>query len=341
MKRTLPIMLLCLALLAGVAACDKAPRGIIPESKMEDLLYDLAVAEAMVDLRSREFDSDSSRLLVKQSVFKKHGVDQALYDSSLVWYSHNIETYGDVYRHVVQRLLQEKKNLGSDTGSKAVAAVTDPTRSNAPRQRYQATGDTADLWTAPRTYVLTQATPAGYIKWDMAPDREMAKGDRYSFSFKSMPFQAMYQLMLALEYTDGSRSWIARSVSFAGWFKADIQADTARTVRRIYGYLRYNVNRRTVAVVDSVSLLRTHFDSSQWSTVLGQQFMSPQADAKRPGQALQQPAAPGTAPAATRRPVGQMAPTPAAPASSERNDAPADLYVPKPGVNKGGNKPRQ
>ena len=65
MKRLGYILLLLLALAAGFTACDKAPSGIIKESKMEDLLVDIYKAQAYIDNHPDEFDSDSSRQAMK------------------------------------------------------------------------------------------------------------------------------------------------------------------------------------------------------------------------------------------------------------------------------------
>ena len=94
------LLLLVLALLA----CDRTPRGVLSVNKMADLIVDLKLAEAYIEAHNRDFDSDSSKQVIKQSIFKKHGITQQDYDSSLVWYAHNMEDYTKAYDKAVGKL---------------------------------------------------------------------------------------------------------------------------------------------------------------------------------------------------------------------------------------------
>ena len=96
-----------IAILVGITACDKTPNGIISERKMTNLLVDINKATALIDLNPDKYYNDSLKLMLKQSVFAKHGITKELYDSSMVWYAHNIEVYQDVCKRVVEKLQKE------------------------------------------------------------------------------------------------------------------------------------------------------------------------------------------------------------------------------------------
>ena len=64
---------------------------------MADLIVDLQLAEAYIESHTADFEDDSSKLVIKQSIFKKHGITQQDYDSSLVWYAHNMEDYNKAF----------------------------------------------------------------------------------------------------------------------------------------------------------------------------------------------------------------------------------------------------
>ena len=78
-----------MALLATtlLAACSKVPDGILSEKKMQGVLTDMLLAEAMVNVDYNTYKSDTMKLALYESVFRKHDITQAVYYSSLVWYN--------------------------------------------------------------------------------------------------------------------------------------------------------------------------------------------------------------------------------------------------------------
>lgn len=323
MKRLGYILLLLLALAAGFTACDKAPSGIIKESKMEDLLVDIYKAQAYIDNHPDEFDSDSSRQAMKQAVFNKYHITQADYDTSLVWYAHNIETYDKVYKKVIDRLGDEQKKLQKQAGMSGtvVAGQYGPGTAQASgvpeeHKRYGAKGDTANVWKGDALYMIFPGMNCGYIKFDLEPDAECKSGDRYQLNMKLLAFGNDFNILLAVDYADGSTSFMNRTTSATGWFTMDLQTDTGRVVDRVYGYLRYDMRAQGAAFVDSIQLLRTHLSLPDFGYIGAQKFISPNKNARRPGQSQPPGAMPQLPPA---RPV-----------------TPQRMYAPKPGVNKGG-----
>ncbi len=92
-----------MALLATtlLAACSKVPDGILSEKKMQGVLTDMLLAEAMVNVDYNTYKSDTMKLALYESVFRKHDITQAVYDSSLVWYGRNLDIYMEVYNRVL------------------------------------------------------------------------------------------------------------------------------------------------------------------------------------------------------------------------------------------------
>lgn len=80
-------------------------------SKMEEVLYDLQLAEASFDTRRDEFYTDEQKRALIESVYKKHGITQAVMDSSLVWYADHIEQLIRINDSVVARLRREQAAL--------------------------------------------------------------------------------------------------------------------------------------------------------------------------------------------------------------------------------------
>ena len=65
---------LLLAVALSLLACDKTPGGVLSVDDMADLIVDMQLAEAYIDHHHEDFPTDSAKMVMKQSVFKKHGI---------------------------------------------------------------------------------------------------------------------------------------------------------------------------------------------------------------------------------------------------------------------------
>lgn len=284
-------LLLCLAV-----ACDKAPRGVIPEGTMEDMIVDLTLADAYIESHWDQFPDDSSKLVLKQSIFNKYGVTPELYDTSLVWYARNMDVYVKVYENVVTRL-QDMRSSNNDAGSSPASPGNMPQVNHT----YAQQGDSADLWHGNRTWTLTPGMKSGFITFDMEPDKESCQGDRYEFQFSLKPVRSTFRTFLAVDYRDGGTAYVYHFSCNDGWNNTLLQCDSTRDVRRIYGYLYYNIQQGDIAYVDSLTLLRTHLDRNTYSAASGTKIVERvkhTPDVPKPGDAA--PTAPADKPAATQ-----------------------------------------
>ena len=112
MRRKLRIYGMALLATTLLAACSKVPDGILSEKKMQGVLTDMLLAEAMVNVDYNTYKSDTMKLALYESVFRKHDITQAVYDSSLVWYGRNLDIYMEVYNRVLADLNKRINNLG-------------------------------------------------------------------------------------------------------------------------------------------------------------------------------------------------------------------------------------
>lgn len=309
--RLLIISSLLVALFCG---CDKAPNGVIKESDFADFLYDLYRLEAIIEANPDMFPNDSLKRVAKQSLFQKHGITQADYDSSMVWYAANFKAYSTVHKKVVMRL-QDDKTLLTKEMIKAPQDHKQASGERHQRKMYASKGDTADIWTDTRSLMLTPGLKCGYFTFECQPDGEHLKGDKYTLSLKMLCFSNTFSLMLAAEYQDGSVALIHRNASMEGWTNLALQTDSTRNVRRIYGYIKYNITgASTVNYLDSIALLRTHLDRGTYPNINAQKFISKQ-----------------------HSPIARnLNSKPIAGGPREVATQPKKLYTPKPGVNKSG-----
>ena len=253
-SRILLLPLLALVLLS----CGRTPRGVMSQNQMADLIADLQIAEAYIEHNSQDFVDDSSKLALKQGIFKKHGITQQDYDTSLVWYAHNMEDYIKAYDKAVGKLQarQDKlaKNKVNDNSRPADMMGGGPI----PRENH---------------YMLTQGAKRGFITFDIPPDANKRPGDRYQLAYKLYRGGNDFKVSVNVDYTDGSTSQITRSTNSDGWVNVDVQSDSTRQVRRIYGYVSYDMKRGHTAFVDSLMLMRTHLSKSNYGFIHAQRLL--------------------------------------------------------------------
>lgn len=273
-----------LLLILVLSSCGRQPRGVLSVNEMADLIVDLQIADAYIDSDMGRFDSDSSMMVIKQSVFKKHGISQADYDSSLVWYAHNMEDYNKAYDKAVTKLKERYDKLNKDgkgdndqpgefMAGHTGAPTHDATPRYSPHEKHlkhlstDVKSDSADLWQGERRYMLTQGSRRGFITFDLLPDANKQPGDRYQLAYKLLRGGNEFKVSLNVDYSDGGTAQITRGTNSDGWVSIDIQSDSTRHVRRIYGYVSYDMRQGHTAFVDSLSLMRTRLNKGNYGLI--------------------------------------------------------------------------
>jgi hypothetical protein len=96
---------------------------------MEDVLFDLYIAETEIRENSFVFSNDSLRKQqLLNSVFKKHRLSEQTFDTSLVWYNANLEKFMKINGKVTERYTLLIENLqGEQERLKEQSTVRDTT----------------------------------------------------------------------------------------------------------------------------------------------------------------------------------------------------------------------
>lgn len=143
MKSKLRFHLCFICMLAlAVAGCKvKRPNDVIPESKMESLLYDYHLAKSMGD--NLPYSENYKKALYIDAVLKKYGTTQAVFDSSMVWYTRNTEVLSKIYEKVKKRLKDQQDEVNH------LIALRDK------KPKMTEPGDSLDVWPWLRMIRLT------------------------------------------------------------------------------------------------------------------------------------------------------------------------------------------
>lgn len=104
------VIYIIILIIIVTASCSRRPGYVIPEEKMMDVLYDIQLSQAIFR-SNNQFSSNEAKDALVAGVLKKHNVTQADLDSSLVWYSDNIQYYMVITDSVAARLKSNNEKL--------------------------------------------------------------------------------------------------------------------------------------------------------------------------------------------------------------------------------------
>ena len=241
----------------SLTACKvKRPETVLPDAKMENVLYDYHIAKAMGE--EVPYNESYKRVLYIESVFKKYGITQADFDSSMVWFARNPEVLTKIYEKVNVRLKAERDGINH------LIALRD----NKPKESLP--GDSIDVWIWQHIYQLTGMPLDNKITFTLPSDTNFHDRDtlRWSARFRfhngapdsiHAPLMAMQVLY---EKNDSVISTI-RKVQGTGVETLTLFADTLGEIKEIRGFIYYPQQETPQPLLaDRISLMRYHATDS-------------------------------------------------------------------------------
>lgn len=245
MKRYIIFTILVCILLGG---CRQRPKGVLSDSEMEDLLVDLSLAEAYEQSNGYKTLPDSVRNRIGEGILLKHSVDSVTLDRTYDWYAKNIDDYYKLYNRVDRRLHK--------VGAKVSGVEMGDNSAN-------------DLWNLPNHFFFSPLSSASAYVFDLNADK-LTKGESLEWNLRmSKPVEV--ELHLGIDYMDSTISLTNRTFRNERSLHLKILSDSGRVVRRIFGSIY--VDRKDYPLwVDSISLIKTPFDSTTYNSYRYQKF---------------------------------------------------------------------
>ena len=253
MKKDLRFQWCILYLLAiFVTGCTvKRPNEVLPESTMEDLLYDYHIAKAMGD--NLPYNENYKKVLYTDAVFNKYGTTKVVFDSSMVWYTRNTEVLAKVYEKVSKRLKAQQNVINH------LIAIRDK------KPMTSAPGDSVDVWAWQRMKRLTGMTTDDKLTFVLPSDSNFKERDtlvwkvRYQF-LGNVPDTALTALMaMQIIFENDSIISATQRVGNSGTQSICLQSDTLGTIREVKGFIYYPREKTPhTLVLDKITLMRYH-----------------------------------------------------------------------------------
>ena len=238
-----------LPLLYITAGCSKVPSYVIQPDDMAELMADIHIGESVIEVNRSAYYNDSLKQLLKQSIYEKHGVDQAKVDTSFYWYGHNIAEYMAVYDKTIEILDRRI----SETGNRIKAEMV------------SIDGDSVDVWGGAHFLKFNDRMPSPILTFGLDKDDNMEKGDYYTWRAKFYNNPEDTKWVIAVNYADKAVEYDAANVIGDGWKELSFYTDSSRHVERISGYLVTSPKTTSSIWVDSVMLVRNRFSPEKYS----------------------------------------------------------------------------
>lgn len=207
-----------------IVSCSKRPGGVLSDKEMRAVLVDMYLAESMVGTDYKEFGTAEQKEAVFTSVFRKHKITQAEYDSSLMWYGRNLDVYMKVYDLVLADLEAKRLAIGD--------IVPDVPVLNR---------DSVDIWNLNTLLVLQNNNRDKGIWFDFKPEDGYLPGSQFVLSMdvwgidKNM--NRFPQIRISVEQADTTITCFSE-ITNDGLAEVMLKSLAAKAVKRVYGYIR-------------------------------------------------------------------------------------------------------
>lgn len=257
MKTNFRFRLCCAFILVLIVTGCKVrkPEGVLSETKMENLLYDYHIAKAMGE--SLPYNESYKKALYVKNVFKKHGTTEAVFDSSMVWYTRNTELLAKIYEKVNTRLKSQRDQINHLV---ALRTKTPPT---------SAPGDSIDVWAWQRTVLLSNIPLNNKFTFVLPSDTNFKKRDilqwEVNYRFLDNRADSTNEAIMAMQIVyenDSTYTSQLKKVNASGIHNIRLLSDTL-TIKEIRGFIYYPENKDIRSVLtNGISLIRYHHTDS-------------------------------------------------------------------------------
>lgn len=241
--------------LSFLMGCGKQiPGDIIQPEQMEEVLYDYHLSVSMTN--NLEYSENYKKTSFNNYVFQKHGITEAEFDSSMVWYTRHVEELTAIYANLSERFKQDKERIAAALDARQTDGfVSMP-------------GDTVDAWPYKKLYWLTSNPLSNLVTFTIEPDSNYHPKDAFlwkaNYTFLSKGKAAMaFNILYDNDSVIGQSKLIANS----GMDSIYLHTDSAYNIKNInaFIYLMPDSSGMASMLVSDLSLTKYHApkDSTQ------------------------------------------------------------------------------
>jgi hypothetical protein len=212
---------------------------------MKDVLVDMQLAENIIAENVKSYTDSAHKAAIFESVFRKHRITQAIYDSSLVWYGRNLDVYMQVYDLALAEINTRINDLGDVQA--APSSVTNQ--------------DSVNIWPRRNRLELYPQAVFNGVVFDVTPNQPYEAGSTFELQLRvwglNNKMRNYPEIRMTVDMSDTSS--IADNVLRTdGFSKIKIGTPKDKSAHRIYGYIRMDEAETDYAriYIDSISLIK-------------------------------------------------------------------------------------
>ena len=210
----------------------------------------MQIAEGIISSDNETYKDDAQKLALYESVFRKHHITRAEYDSSLMWYARNLDIYMRVYNMVSDDIRSRIDNLGD------VQRIDTEVNNN----------DSVDIWPRRPYLTFTPKAPFNGTTFDLKPKQSYPPGSSFVLSMHiwgiNPSMKHKPEIRLCVEQND-TTIIINEQIRADGYHETELKSVPTKRVKRVYGYIRLDNKDMNYYKVyaDSIRLMRYNFKS--------------------------------------------------------------------------------
>lgn len=258
MKRTYTSLFILLFTAVLFFSCKpQVPSKYLQPDEMENILFDYHIAMGMV---SENDSDDSEKRLYTQSVFKKYGITEAEFDSSLVYYTRHSDRLLAIYEDLSKRLDDEAVSLGASAGD--ISKFGENALS----------GDTSNIWKTSPSIVLATIVPNNVESFHFVADSTFHKGDKIVLSFDTQfIFQDGFKdgvAMLAVRFNNDSIASRFVHISSSSHYDIIVADDKRLGIKSVRGFISLQNQEHSsfttlkLMFVSNINLVKCHVNEN-------------------------------------------------------------------------------
>ena len=246
------LIFLFFSIILLLTACDNRPKGVLSQREMTEVLIDIHKLDASLNEIGLQYGHYPDKVPYYNNLLLKHGITEAIFDSSLVWYTKNPIKFERVYDDVILALNEQENQVKRGKyhfiDSVELAKVKE------------------NIWNKRNKYVLTKDSTRTQLNFEIK-NSNLLYGDVYILKFlqRIAPKDSCSKryVFLQINYSNGriQRAYaLAHNDSLLRRFKIELPANKKLKIKSIAGKLlgSKNYKGKLNVFIDSVSLIRKY-----------------------------------------------------------------------------------
>ena len=221
---------------------------------MEDVLYDYHIMQGIIDeLPSEEREAKAQDYI--NAVFEKHGITEAQFDSSIVYYNRHTKDLHKIYSNLKERYSTVNDEIQLVNGNNDMMAV------------FATGGDTTNLWNSAKLLALRNKDLLNRESFTIQADTSFRRQDQFILTLNPLfirenqgDYDIQLHVGLSILYASGKHAGMTRMLNTSGIQQLTLQTSPDEDIKTITGFFYYRGKKttRNLCLIDNISLVRMH-----------------------------------------------------------------------------------